>query len=493
MTLNIKCLQEISPVMTKVIPIILSGGSGKRLWPISRKIQPKPFVVVNGKPLILHSVNLAKLFSNQSIIVTNKEYYFLTNYLISNEFGTNSNKYILEPESKDTATAVALAIKYIIKEFGADTVCLVLAADHLISDEEKFVADVQLGIDHTINGDLVVFGVKPHTAETGYGYIEVLENSKSPQKVLKFTEKPNIDIARKYLKDNKFYWNSGIFCFRAYDMANNFMSHSRDIWDAAGKAIDESSENDNIINISNVNVAKSREISFDYAVIEKLKNIKMIPASFDWSDVGTWDSLAASFKQDKNGNSKNTENQCLLVDTKNTHISSKSNTEKLIATVGIDDLVIVDEPNALLVMKRSENQKIKDVEEILNKEIINETLNLPSIVPRPWGSYSTIKNEAGFQVKIITVYPGAKLSLQFHSKRSEHWVIVKGEAEVQIGDEKFRSGVGQYHFIDNKKIHRLSNIGETNLVVVEIQLGGYLGEDDITRIDDKYGRHEKKR
>ena len=474
--------------MTKIIPIILSGGAGTRLWPISRRMHPKPFMEVAGKPLLAHALERAALIADEALIVTNQDHYYLTENLLKDTSKAPKVSYLLEPKGCNTAPAIALAVRHIQKAHGDDAVCLVLAADHLISDDAAFEKAVGQASDQAQDGNLVVFGIRPTSPETGYGYLEVAAKGDGPQALKSFVEKPDRARAEQYLAEGRYYWNSGMFCFTAGVMAKNMETHSSDVWATSEAAFAEANEDAGVTRFEEDSFIAQPDISIDYAVMEKAERIAMVPAGFGWSDVGSWDAVAGAHDADANGNSAVVVDNVYFVEARNTHIESVIHTEKAIAAIGVENVVIIDTPDALLVADRAKSQEVKLVVEALKASADAELTELPATVHRPWGTYATLKKEDGYQVKRITVAPGQKLSLQYHHKRAEHWVVTHGQAIVQVGDEEFETGPGEYRYIPLGEKHRLTNIGETELVLVEVQVGDYLGEDDIVRLADVYGR-----
>ena len=478
--------------MPKVIPIILSGGAGTRLWPVSRRLFPKPFLNVAGKPLLQHALERAALISDAAVIVTNQEHYFLTEDLRAKmpKLDTLDLSYLLEPEGRNTAPAIALATRHIQAAHGDDAVCLVLAADHLISDDAAFQKAVALAGEQASAGNLVVFGIRPSAPETGYGYIEVAAPSEVPQAVKKFVEKPDRETAERYLAAGRYYWNSGMFCFTAHAMAEALAQHTPDVWGSAQHVFAERTSEESVTRFDEAAFMAQPDISIDYAVMEKADNVTIVPASFGWSDVGSWDAVALARESDQAGNSAAgiADDKVMHVNSRNTHIESQSHNEKFIATISLDNLVIVDTPDALLIAKRDQSQQVKQVVKALKASPDAALTELPMTVHRPWGTYTTLKSGSGYQVKRIMVGVGHKLSLQYHHHRNEHWVVTQGTALVQVGDNEFQSGAGTYHHIPQGEKHRLSNIGDDTLVLIEVQYGDYLGEDDIVRLADVYNR-----
>ena len=474
--------------MSKIIPIILSGGAGARLWPVSRRMHPKPFMEVAGKPLLAHALERATLIAEEALIVTNQDHYHLTENLLKETSNVPKVSYLLEPKGRNTAPAIALAVRHIQKTHGDDAVCLVLAVDHLISDDTAFEKAVAQASEQAQAGNLIVFGIRPTAPETGYGYLEVAGKGDGPQPLRSFVEKPDRATAEQYLAEGRYFWNSGMFCFIAGVMAQNMIMHAGDVWAASETAFAEAQETAGVTRFAEASFIAQPDVSIDYAVMEKADKIAMVPAGFGWSDVGSWDAVAGAHAADENGNSKLGADKVQFIETRATHIESASHTQKVIAAIGVENLVIIDMPDALLVADRTKSQDVKLVVEALKASADAELTELPATVHRPWGTYATLRQEDGYQVKRITVAPGQKLSLQYHHKRAEHWVVTQGQAIVQVGDEEFETGPGEYRYIPLGEKHRLTNIGDTELVLVEVQVGDYLGEDDIVRLDDIYGR-----
>ena len=474
--------------MNKIIPIILSGGAGSRLWPVSRRMHPKPFMEVAGKPLLAHALERAALISDEALIVTNQDHYFLTENLLKETPKAPNVSYLLEPKGRNTAPAIALAVRHIQKVHGDDAVCLVLAADHLISDDTAFAKAVDQAAEQAQAGNLLVFGIRPTAPETGYGYLEVAAEGGMPQPLKSFVEKPDRAAAEEYLAEGRYYWNSGMFCFAAGVMAENMAKHAGDVWTASELAFAEAQDAAGVTRFAEASFIAQPAISIDYAVMEKAEKIAMVPADFGWSDVGSWDTVADAHEADEDGNSAPVGGKVYFVDARNTHVESTSHTEKVTAAIGVENLVIIDTPDALLVADRARSQDVKLVVDALKASADAELTELPATVHRPWGTYATLKQEDGYQAKRIAVAPGEKLSLQYHRKRAEHWVVTQGQALVQIGDEELETGPGEYRYIPTGEKHRLTNIGDCELVLIEVQIGDYLGEDDIVREEDKYGR-----
>ena len=449
---------------------------------------PETFHGGRRKTLLAHALERAALIADEALIVTNQDHYFLTENLLKETPKAPKVSYLLEPRGRNTAPAIALAVRHIQMVYGDETVCLVLATDHLISDDAPFERAVGHAQEQVQEGNLVVFGIRPTAPETGYGYLEVAAAGDGPQALSSFVEKPDRKTAEQYLAEGRYYWNSGMFCFTAGVMADNMAAHADEVWTASEAAFAEAQENAGVTRFEEDSFIAQPDISIDYAVMEKSDKIAMVPAGFGWSDVGSWDAVAGAHEADQDGNSAVGVENVHFVETRNTHIESTSHTEKAIAAIGLENFVIIDTPDALLVADRAKSQDVKLVVEALRASADAELTELPATVHRPWGTYATLRREDGYQVKRITVEPGQKLSLQFHHQRAEHWVVTQGKAIVQIGDKEFETGPGEYRYIPLGEKHRLTNISETELVLIEVQVGNYLGEDDIVRLDDDYGR-----
>ena len=470
----------------KLISVVLSGGAGTRLWPASRQAYPKPFISLGGSPLLQQAVERGQACgADETMIVTNQDYLFLTREVISNLQDPPKTSYLLEPKGRNTAPAIALAALACSQAHGADAVMIVLPADHLIPDSEAFVTNALEAARHALLGQLVVFGISPTAPETGFGYIEVAQIERTPQKALRFVEKPDAATAAQYLSTGRYYWNSGMFCFTAGTILQAFKDHSPEVLAAAEQVLASAQVQDGVTRFDSKAFAHQPDISIDYAIMERAANVTLVPAKFGWSDVGAWPAVALAHTADASGNTF--EAHVVAVETTGTHVQVDSYIPKVVATVGVQDLIIVDTPDALLVAHKSQAQKVKAIVDEL-KERKHDSTHLPTTVHRPWGTYATLKEESGYKVKRITVKPDESLSLQYHHQRAEHWVVVQGIAMVQIGEAAHRTEVGQYHYIPLKEKHRLTNIGKNELVLIEVQCGAYLGEDDIVRLADMYGR-----
>jgi mannose-1-phosphate guanylyltransferase / mannose-6-phosphate isomerase len=485
-----------------IIPVILSGGAGTRLWPVSRQVYPKPFMKLGGTALLEQSITRAQACgTDELLIVTNQDHLFLSQNLVSEMPTPPSVSYLLEPKGRNTAPAIALAALIVAAKHGRDAVILVLAADHLIPDTSAFVANALQAAEFAKQGQLVVFGIQPTSPETGFGYIEVATISAGAQPASKFVEKPDLATAQSYLATGRYYWNSGMFCFTAGTMLDALAQHSPAVLNAANHAVQSQTTHhgqgttQSITRFDPTAFALQPDISIDYAVLERATNVTLIPAKFGWSDVGAWPAVADAHTADAKGNTLACDDHIdwIDVDTSNTHVHIDTQGHKqVVATIGIHNAIIVHTPDALLIADKSKAQDVKKVVDALKQRHIDsaqfQSTVLPSTVNRPWGTYTTLKEESGYKVKRITVRPGQSLSLQYHHHRAEHWTVVHGHGIVQIGDTEHLTGPGEYRYIPLGETHRLSNTGEEELVLIEVQVGDYLGEDDIVRLQDIYGR-----
>ena len=469
----------------QIIPTILCGGAGSRLWPVSRELHPKPFIRLEDGLSLLQKAFLrgANLDGVAEILtVTNNELLFK----IEEEFleinqDHQKTAFILEPLGRNTAAAIAMAALHVKQQYGKDAILLILAADHLITDQKSFINAVITAIDFAQNGKLVTFGMQPHEPNTGYGYIEADGN-----KVLKFVEKPNLENAQKYLESKRFLWNSGMFLFKAEAILKEMAEHSPDILLATEKCFNLSVNNtkkaSTHLMLLEEEFKKIRDCSIDYAVMEKSSKVCVIPCNIGWTDVGSWKALGDLVPADDNGN--RISGDVCLYDVKNSYIQSDT---RLIGAVGIDNLLIVDTPDALLVADKSRAQDVGKIYTQL-KHSDHEVHKIHRTVHRPWGTYTILEESNNFKIKRIVVLPGRKLSLQMHHHRSEHWIVVSGMAKVTNGDQMFFVNINESTYIPAGHKHRLENPGVLDLVMIEVQSGEYLGEDDIIRFEDNYGR-----
>jgi mannose-1-phosphate guanylyltransferase / mannose-6-phosphate isomerase len=466
-----------------LIPIILSGGAGTRLWPVSREAYPKPFMRIGGGKSLLeqtHERALAVSGNTAPLIVTNRDYYFLSHDELADQ--EVKPHYLLEPSGRNTAPAIALAAMWAMEQ-KSDACLLVLPADHLIKDTPSFYTSVRHAENLAKDGFLVLFGIKPTGPETGFGYIEMGDKvSAEAQVVKRFVEKPDLVTAGKYLEQGNYVWNSGMFCFRASAILEAFEAYNPKLLETAREVWSSTKAEGDKMELPST-FASLENISIDYAVMEKAKNIAVIPGDFDWSDIGAWKAVADAIPADADGNTNNN-CQSIVIDSRNTHIETK---DRLVAVIGLNNILVIDTPDALLVADKSKSQEVREVVARL-KASGHEAHKTHRTVARPWGAYTVLQDAPGFKIKRIAVKPGASLSLQMHHHRSEHWVVVSGKAEVVNGDQTIALEANQSTYIPAGNKHRLTNVGGTELALIEVQCGSYLGEDDIVRFEDIYGR-----
>jgi len=469
----------------KLIPTILCGGAGSRLWPVSREMHPKSFIRLgDGSSLLQKSYLRATALPavTEVCTVTNHGLYFKVQdeYRESGRSGF-ANTFVLEPLGRNTAPAIAAAALRIASMHGDDALMLILTADHLIKDQPAFAAAVAEAIHLAQAGKIVTFGIRADAPETAYGYIEFEGN-----RVVRFVEKPPLEKARAYVESGRFLWNSGMFCFSAGTMLREMRRHCPDILASVTACLEHSrvtgAPDNTVVELDVERFEKVPELSIDYAVMEKSGEIAVVPCSIGWSDVGSWNSLGDLVPPDAAGN--RVEGEALLQDVSNCYIRSDG---RMVGVLGVDDLVVIDTPDALLIADRGRAQDVKNLYAELKAQG-HESHKLHRTVHRPWGTYTVLEEGKGFKIKRIEVKPGASLSLQMHHHRSEHWVVVNGTAQVVNGDQELELKTNESTYIPVGHKHRLSNPGGTDLVIIEVQAGGYLGEDDIVRFDDVYGR-----
>lgn len=472
-----------------LIPVILSGGAGTRLWPVSREAHPKPFIQLpDGQSLLQKTFLRAAGLDGvgEILTVTNRDYYFKTKdeYLACEAQITPT--FLLEPCGRNTAPAVALAALRVATVHGPAATLLVLPADHLIADLPAFAAAVASASALASEGFLVTFGIQPTAPETGFGYIEAGEKLGAGKAVLRFVEKPDAAIAAGYLAAGNFYWNSGMFCFQAGSLLAAMETVCPEVLDAAHACWSSTQEKADagaaMIELEPASFAAQPDISIDYAVMERAVAVAVVPCDLGWSDIGSWNALRDLVAPDENGN--RALGDAVLLDSKNTFVQSEHH---LVAAIGVDDLIIVDTQDAVLVAHRDKTQDVKKVVQQL-KQNGHEAYRLHRTVSRPWGTYTVLEEGPRFKIKRIEVKPGASLSLQMHHHRSEHWVVVSGMAQIVNGEEEIFIGTDESTYIPAGTRHRLSNPGVIDCVMIEVQTGDYVGEDDIVRFEDKYGR-----
>ncbi len=468
-------------------PVVLSGGSGTRLWPLSRQNQPKQFLALIGERSLYQETVLraaALPGAQPPVTVCSEDHRFMAGEQLQ-AIGVGSGGIVLEPVARNTAPAIALAALHVLTS-DPEATMLVLPADHLIEDEAAFRQSVTTALGLGDDGWLVAFGIEPDYAETGYGYIlrgESLGNGEGGYRIERFVEKPDLATAERYLAEGTYGWNSGMFLFRAQRYLDELGRHAPAILDAARKAYATPSPDLDFTRIDADAFAASPSDSIDYAVMEKTDRAAVVPVSCGWSDIGSWSSLWSVAERDADGNRH--EGDVISVDTSGSLV--RASERRMIATIGVEDLVIIDTADATLVARKDRVQDVKTIVDALKAAGRTEHL-LHRKVYRPWGSYDSIGVGERFQVKRIVVKPGAALSLQKHEHRAEHWIVASGVAEVTCGDKVFDLHENESTYIPLGSVHRLRNRGSEPVELIEVQSGSYLGEDDIVRLEDVYGR-----
>ncbi len=443
--------------------VILCGGSGTRLWPLSRTLMPKQFIrLFNAKSLFDLTLR-RNVHAQKTIIVCNEAHYFLA---LDECGGKKIDKFILEPFGKNTAAAITFAALCCDE----DEILLITPSDHLIEDEAEYKKALLIAQSYANQNFLVTFGIKPSEPNTGYGYIKADKNGD----VERFIEKPNLETAVKFIKEGEYYFNSGMFCFKAGVFLNEMKKYAPSIVKDVAAAIEGSANEPNLLKISPNFMDKIEDISIDYALMQKSLNIKMVPLDAGWSDMGSFDELSKKMKSD---------GEPLQIDASENFVIAKKPT----ALVDVQNLLVVDTEDALLIAKKGSSQKVKEVYKHFSNSL-PEICEAHTSVYRPWGSYEVLGEGNGYKMKKIIVKPGKRLSLQKHFKRNEHWIVVEGEALVTINSDKTPLKQNESIYIKKEQTHRLENTANTDLIVIEVQTGEYLGEDDIVRISDDYDR-----
>lgn len=466
-----------------IAPVIMAGGSGSRLWPLSRQLNPKQFLKLCGDSTLLQQTltRLKGLKTAAPAIVCNEDHRFMVAEQLR-QLAVKDASILLEPVGRNTAPAIALVALNAIQT-GQDPILLVLAADHFIADQVAFQKSVVDAVKLAEQDMLVTFGIVPTQPETGYGYIQ--RGAGLPvagYQVARFVEKPDLARAQEYLESGDYYWNSGMFMFKASVYLKALAEFRPDILEACKKALEQGQKDMDFVRVDAEAFTQCPDDSIDYAVMEKTQDAAVIPLDAGWSDIGSWSALWEIGNKDAQGNV--CKGDVLNIGSKNSLVYAES---KLVATVGIENLVVVETKDAVLVAHKDRVQDVKKVVEAIKNDGRHEHMNHREVY-RPWGVYDSIENGERYQVKRITVKPGAKLSVQMHHHRAEHWVVVSGTAKVTNGDKTFLVTENESTFIPIGEVHALENPGKIPLELIEVQSGSYLGEDDIVRFEDKYGR-----
>lgn len=477
----------------KIIPVILSGGAGTRLWPVSRKAYPKPFMqLADGNTLAGLTFDRALDIASEGAVVTvtSRDYYFLCKDIYKKHPDCDLDKqtFLLEPMGRNTAPAIALAALQVKKQFGGDAVMVVMPSDHLIKDKATFKQAVNDAAELAVQGYLTTFGIYPTQPETGYGYIKAGAEIAGTQAAVvdKFVEKPSLTVAKSYLASGEYSWNSGMFCFTADGLIAAMSNTAQEVMDKSQACFEQTDTSGPQIEFDATLFAGLPDISIDYAVMEHADQRAVVDSRFDWNDIGSWNAMATLSESDDHGN--RVEGKAITIDSSNCYIRSG---DRLVATVGVDDLMVVDTTDAVLIAHKDKSQGVKDVVQFL-KSKGHEAAVFHKTVHRPWGSFTILEDEDDCKVKRLVVKPGQVLSLQLHHRRSEHWTVVSGTAKVRVGDDEFLLEENKSVYIPVETLHRLENPTDTDIALIEVQCGDYFGEDDIERFEDIYGRTDDK-
>lgn len=476
--------------MDKVYPVLLAGGSGTRLWPLSRKTYPKQFSSLFGETTLFQNsarrlTTCEDLEFARQITLTNNEYRFIAVKQLQ-DIGIDPGPILIEPEAKNTAPAILAASLFAIST-DDNAILLVAPSDHVIPDTQRFHEAIKVGITHVKNGKMVTFGIKPTYPETGYGYLQIATDAldfvgTSP--VLKFVEKPDLKIAEEMLNEGNHLWNAGIFLFRAQDMIDAFKIFNPNMFDLVANSVANSSQDLGFLRLATEPWSMIDDVSIDYAIMEKACNLVAVPYTSKWSDLGGWDAVWAEGDRDGDGNVVSAASHA--IECSNSLLRSEEQRQQLVG-IGLDNIIAIALPDAVLVANKDRAQDVKNAVELLKTQNIKQATIFPKD-HRPWGWFESLVLNHRFQVKRIHVYPGAALSLQSHKYRSEHWIVVEGTAQVQIDDNVQFLNEGQSVFVPRGAIHRMENPGKVPMVLIEVQIGTYFGEDDIVRYEDVYAR-----
>lgn len=477
-----------------VIPVIICGGAGTRLWPVSRETFPKPLLrLADGQSLLQKTFLRASNAPGASeiVIVTNRDTYFLTKDECAEVRRDGLPVgFVLEPVARNTAAAIGIAAAVVRERHGSDAVMLVMPADQLVQDEQAFGAAVECAVEGARQGRIVTFGIRPDKPETGYGYIEYKVDDHSGiaglHAVARFVEKPELQVAEQLIADGRHLWNAGMFCFTPDSILAELERHAPQVSGPASKAVQTASRSTSddswVVELNAAEFQKAQDISIDYAVMERSDLVSVVPCEIGWNDIGSWLSISEMTPADARGN--RIHGKAELYDVDNCFVRSD---ERLVGMVGVNGVMVIDTADALLVVARDRTQDVKHIVGKL-KRADHDAYRLHRTVHRPWGTYTVLEEGDRFKIKRIVVKPGASLSLQLHHHRSEHWIVVSGCADIVNGEQLISLQPNESTYIAAGHKHRLMNPGVIDLVLIEVQCGAYLGEDDIVRFEDVYGR-----
>ncbi len=472
----------------EVVSVILCGGHGSRLWPISTQVHPKQFLNVRGEPLLAHALRRAGKISRRVILVTNEKFLPQTEHIVASRRDSLDVTFLVEPVSKNTGPAVSLVIRHLLDIGDEGSICVFMPADQLIDNEANFALDVKRAI-LAATRSLTIFGMPPSKPEPNYGYIKAQKDALGEYSATSFVEKPEFNLANQMFNEQDWYWNLGLVCASVRDMAVRFEAHARDIWRISESVFSAASLNGRYTKFEERSFSLFPSISIDNAILEKSTSINMILASFDWVDIGSWPAISACFAGDASGNTKSESVEAYFFDSSNVHVQGQPDgkSTRAVYVLGLENVIVADTPEALLVASRDSASRIGSSQEVA-AAIPERSTSAGSTVFRPWGRFTVIEKVDEFQIKLLFINPGQSLSEQVHAKRSEYWTILSGEALIEVEQNVSKMTAGEQIRIVMEKKHRATNIGSDILIILEAQLGDSFDEEDIVRTKDLYGR-----